>query len=127
MAENEEMFKALVRGRAKKIGHESDYIDYNLRLLGDLCWLAEGFNPDRVRPSTNARNTIDVCISNKMAIKVVGHGFYNQLLRTFETDINGSSIVIVVDQEDLHLFDGVVRKYEAEKFLASVEDGDCSE
>ena len=65
-----------------------------------------------VRPSCNARRTLDVCFKNRMAWKIAGKKFRDQLFGTYDVELEGRITQVVIDEKDWRFFKDIVIKYD---------------
>ena len=67
---------------------------------------------ENIHPSYQARGTLNVCMRNPVAKKIIGKSLFEQLMNTYDVEINGKEYEIVVHDEDQCNFKRVIQKYD---------------
>ena len=65
-----------------------------------------------IRPSPNARRTLDTCFRNRMAWKLAGRKFRDQLVGTFEIELDDKVTQVIIDEENWKHFKNIVIQHD---------------
>ena len=102
----------MIRGHSEELRDGTTTIGKELRVLREMNRMLWNMDIQSILPSENARYTLDICFKNKMAWRIAGANFRDQLLRTFELELDDKIIVVKIADKDLRYFKDAVLRYD---------------
>ena len=111
------LVKTIVRSYTKNFENQAKFVDWNMKILFNILEMVTQFHIISIKPSANARNTINVCLKNRLARRIAGKTFWNKLLGTFEIECIKKTFEVVIDEEELHIFKNIICLYDIKQML----------
>ena len=102
------MAMAILAGYSKKFAMRARTVQHDLEILERMKTIMEKIDMTSIRPSNNARRTLDVCFRNKMARRLAGKPFRDKLFGTYEIEMDGKINEVVIDESDWKHFKEIV-------------------